>query len=72
MINLLNIGIIEFFKGLERDLAAIAEKVDELDHTAERLRNTHPDQDQSIQEHQDLINEKWTTLQESVSYKQGS
>lgn len=49
-------------EGLERDLAAIGEKVRELDDTSKRLRQTHPDQAQSILEHQQEINERWNAL----------
>lgn len=49
-------------EGLERDLAAIGEKVKDLDDTAQRLMQTHPDQEQSIYEHQREINDLWTGL----------
>jgi len=49
-------------EGLERDLAAIGEKVKDLDDTAQRLMMTHPDQEQSIYEHQREINDLWTGL----------
>jgi len=49
-------------EGLERDLAAIGEKVKDLDDTAQRLMQTHPDQEQSIYEHQREINDLWSGL----------
>jgi len=49
-------------EGLERDLAAIDEKVKDLDNTAQRLMQTHPDQEQSIYEHQREINDLWAGL----------
>ena len=49
-------------EGLERDLAAIGEKVKELDETANRLMMTHPDQAQSIYDHQKEINDHWNQL----------
>jgi spectrin alpha len=48
--------------GIERDLAALGEKVQELDETANRLMQTHPDQAQSIYDHQKEINERWNDL----------
>jgi spectrin alpha len=49
-------------EGLERDLAAIGEKVKELDETADRLKQTHPDQAESIAEHQRTVNDQWNKL----------
>ena len=49
-------------EGLERDLAAIGEKVKDLDDTASRLMMTHPDQEQSIYDHQRKINDSWNEL----------
>ncbi|CAG5125562.1 unnamed protein product, partial [Candidula unifasciata] len=49
-------------EGLERDLAALGEKVRELDDTAQRLMQTHPDQAENIYEHQTEINEMWNAL----------
>lgn len=48
--------------GLERDLAALGLKVQELDETATRLTQTHPDQTQSIFDHQEEINNRWNDL----------
>ncbi|XP_059141379.1 spectrin alpha chain-like isoform X3 [Physella acuta] len=49
-------------EGLERDLAALGEKVRELDEMAQRLMQTHPDQAENIYEHQTEINEMWNAL----------
>ncbi|KAL3872184.1 hypothetical protein ACJMK2_040130 [Sinanodonta woodiana] len=49
-------------EGIERDLAALGEKVRDLDETAKRLMMTHPDQSESIYEHQKEINEMWNEL----------
>jgi spectrin alpha len=49
-------------EGTERDLAALGEKVKELDETANRLMQTHPDQAESIYEHQKEINDRWNLL----------
>ncbi|ESO09912.1 hypothetical protein HELRODRAFT_156368 [Helobdella robusta] len=49
-------------EGLERDLAAINEKVKDLDSTAARLMQTHPDQAQTIFDHQAEILDKWNSL----------
>ncbi|BFZ06026.1 hypothetical protein BsWGS_09066 [Bradybaena similaris] len=49
-------------EGVERDLAALGEKVRELDETAQRLMQTHPDQAENIYEHQTEINEMWNAL----------
>ncbi|XP_062606729.1 spectrin alpha chain-like isoform X6 [Saccostrea cucullata] len=47
---------------LERDLSALGEKVRDLDESAKRLMQTHPDQAEQIYEHQRDINEQWNTL----------
>ncbi|KAK7505097.1 hypothetical protein BaRGS_00003667 [Batillaria attramentaria] len=49
-------------EGVERDLAALGEKVRDLDNNAQRLMQTHPDQAESIYEHQTEINEMWNSL----------
>lgn len=43
------------------------QQVRDLDETANRLMNTHPDQAQSIYEHQKEINERWNLLTGKVS-----
>lgn len=47
---------------LERDLSALGEKVRDLDDSAKRLMQTHPEQAEQIYEHQKQINEQWNTL----------
>ena len=54
-------------EGLERDLAALNDKVRDLDETANRLMNTHPDQAQSIYEHQKEITDRWNLLTAKVT-----
>ena len=56
-------------EGLERDLAALGEKVKDLDQTAERLMSTHPDQAQSIYDHQKEITERWNLLTEKADQR---
>lgn len=51
---------------LERDLSALGEKVRDLDESAKRLMQTHPDQAEQIYEHQRDINEQWNTLTQKV------
>jgi spectrin alpha len=58
-------------EGLERDLAAIGEKVKDLDDTAKRLMQTHPDQAQSIYDHQREINDKWNGLTKKADARKG-
>ena len=53
-------------EGLERDLAALGEKVKELDETANKLMQTHPDQAQFIFDHQKEINDRWNELTQKV------
>lgn len=55
-------ALVRKHEGLERDLAALGEKVRELDETAQRLMQTHPDQAENIYEHQTVINEMWNAL----------
>ncbi|XP_041369234.1 spectrin alpha chain-like isoform X2 [Gigantopelta aegis] len=49
-------------EGLERDLAALGEKVRGLDELSKRLMMTHPEQSENIHEHQTEINEMWNEL----------
>ncbi|XP_074654192.1 spectrin alpha chain-like [Tubulanus polymorphus] len=49
-------------EGVERDLAALGDKVRVLDETANRLMQTHPDQAEQIYHHQTDLNEKWNSL----------
>ncbi|XP_052834596.1 spectrin alpha chain isoform X3 [Octopus bimaculoides] len=49
-------------EGVERDLAALGEKVRDLDSSAKRLMESHADQAESIYVHQTEINEMWNEL----------
>ena len=49
-------------EGLERDLAALGDKIRQLDDAANRLIQTHPDQSDAIYQKQREINEQWTQL----------
>ncbi|VDP10579.1 unnamed protein product [Soboliphyme baturini] len=48
--------------GLERDLAALGDKIRQLDETANRLRQTHPEAAEQIYKLQCHLNEKWANL----------
>ena len=49
-------------EGLERDLAALGDKVQQLNDSANKLSKIHPDSSQIIYEGQTEINEEWTQL----------
>ncbi|KAL0276367.1 UNVERIFIED_CONTAM: hypothetical protein PYX00_003957 [Menopon gallinae] len=49
-------------EGLERDLAALGDKIRQLDETANRLTQTHPDTADQTYAKQREINEEWTHL----------
>ncbi|XP_050699362.1 spectrin alpha chain-like isoform X2 [Eriocheir sinensis] len=49
-------------EGLERDLAALGDKIRQLDETANRLMQTHPEAADTIYGKQREINELWTQL----------
>ena len=49
-------------EGLERDLAALGDKIRQLDDAANRLIQTHPDQSDAIYQKQREINQQWTQL----------
>lgn len=49
-------------EGLERDLAALGDKIRQLDETANRLMQTHPDTADQTYAKQREINEEWTQL----------
>lgn len=49
-------------EGLERDLAALGDKIRQLDETANRLMQTHPDTAEQTYAKQREINEEWTQL----------
>lgn len=46
----------------ERDLAALKDHVQSLDSDASRLIEKHPDQEESIQQKRNEINEAWVDL----------
>ncbi|XP_044730361.1 spectrin alpha chain isoform X3 [Chrysoperla carnea] len=49
-------------EGLERDLAALGDKIRQLDDTANRLMQTHPESAEQTYAKQKEINEEWTQL----------
>lgn len=49
-------------EGLERDLAALGDKIKQLDETANRLMASHPDTAEVTYQKQKEINEEWTQL----------
>ena len=49
-------------EGLERDLAALGDKIKQLDETANRLMQTHPETADQTYGKQKEINEEWTQL----------
>lgn len=49
-------------EGLERDLAALLDKIKQLDETANRLMQSHPDTAEQTYAKQKEINEDWTQL----------
>ena len=53
--------------GLERDLAALGDKIRQLDETANRLMQTHPEAADTIYGKQREINELWTQLTAKVN-----
>ena len=49
-------------EGLERDLAALGDKINQLDEKASKLMHTHAESSEVIYETQKDINEEWTHL----------
>jgi len=49
-------------EGLERDLAALGDKIKQLDDTANRLMQSHPETAEQTYAKQKEINEEWTQL----------
>ncbi|XP_053988880.1 spectrin alpha chain isoform X1 [Hylaeus anthracinus] len=49
-------------EGLERDLAALGDKIKQLDETAQRLMQSHPETAEQTYAKQKEINEEWTQL----------
>ncbi|XP_071821753.1 spectrin alpha chain, non-erythrocytic 1-like isoform X5 [Apostichopus japonicus] len=54
-------------QGLERDLNALEKQVQNLDETAVRLCETHPDQEEPIKAKKAEIDEAWHTLQDRAN-----
>ena len=54
---------------LERHLAALNDKINDLDETANRLKETHPKDAQNICYHLKEIFESWKTLNQKVSWE---
>ncbi|XP_030853592.1 spectrin alpha chain, non-erythrocytic 1 isoform X3 [Strongylocentrotus purpuratus] len=54
-------------QGLERDLNALGKQVQTLDETADRLVQTHPDQEEPIVAKRAEIDEAWNTLQDRAN-----
>ncbi|RWR99252.1 spectrin-like protein, partial [Dinothrombium tinctorium] len=54
-------------EGLERDLAALGDKIRQLDETAKRLMQTHPENADQTHSKQTEINEEWTRLTEKAN-----
>jgi len=49
-------------EGVERDLVALGDKVEELNELAQQLMNSHQDQADAIYDHQSELSEKWNEL----------
>jgi spectrin alpha len=56
-------------EGLERDLAALGDKIQQLNDSANKLSKLHPDSCQVIYEKQTEINEEWTQLNSKAMYR---
>jgi len=54
-------------EGLERDLAALGDKIRQLDETAHRLMQTHPESAQQTYEKEQEINGEWATLTQKAN-----
>lgn len=54
-------------EGLERDLAALGDKIRQLDETATRLMASHPDAGEATYSKQREINDEWTSLTEKAN-----
>ncbi|XP_071500194.1 spectrin alpha chain, non-erythrocytic 1-like [Diadema antillarum] len=54
-------------QGLERDLNALGKQVQALDETADRLVQTHPDQEEPIVAKRAEIDEAWNNLQDRAN-----
>merc|ERR1719342_1756046 len=58
-------------EGLERDLAALGEKINQLDEKASKLMHIHKDSAEVIYEKQKEINEEWTQLCSKANLRKG-
>lgn len=58
-------------EGLERDLAALGDKIRSLEEIANRLMQTHPDSAQTTYEKQNEINQQWTKLTAKANARKG-
>lgn len=56
-------------EGLERDLAALRDKIRQLDETANRLMQSHPDTAEQTYAKQKEINEEWTQIQSKANLR---
>jgi spectrin alpha len=54
-------------EGVERDLAALGDKIKTLDEKANKLRQSHPEAAQQIYDLQRQINEQWTLLTQKAN-----
>ncbi|ODM90488.1 Spectrin alpha chain [Orchesella cincta] len=54
-------------EGLERDLAALGDKIRSLDETATKLMSTHPESAETIYSKQKEINQEWSQLQRKAN-----
>lgn len=54
-------------EGVERDLAALEEKVKQLSGEADRLCETHPDQTDDIRSKQEQIERQWQELRDKAA-----
>lgn len=56
-------------EGMERDLAALRDKIRQLDETANRLMQSHPDTADQTYAKQKEINEEWTKIQSKANLR---
>lgn len=53
-------------EGLERDLAALGNKIQQLDESCEKLTSSHPEEHAKIQAHRAEVNDKWNDLNQKA------
>ena len=56
-------------EGLERDLAALGDKIRQLDELGRKLIKNHPESSDVIYSKQKEINEEWTQLQMKANFR---